>query len=374
MKKSCLTALVWLAMVATLGVIGIHTVRANVIQLDLASALNYDAVGETGEKQYATWFRTHDPDTGLVRSNTQSTAYDIFRSTIPHHGLGQYENLGQTFVSQAQSDVVSTGRIGLPSNYLISTSYGNFEIGKGMSVASGYTRYGITSWTDPGAYPVGPGTSAGPSPTKQTLYVNRSTQIITLTGGQQGKYNSFNLLFNGWRSATAGTYSTKVEALYAEDLGMYTTVWQDVRTVAANTAGGTLATMNATGANEGTWQDTDGVDVNTFGTDGFQTVTPVAAYRATRGAVNVGNIPFDWGNGGGGYLWMVDTDELVDGNQGLNLDPTKTLNGFRITTDGGTSNRLYVYGISADVVPEPATMSLLALGLGAVFMRRRRSR
>jgi hypothetical protein len=71
---------------------------------------------------------------------------------------------------------------------------------------------------------------------------------------------------------------------------------------------------------------------------------------------------------------MVDTDELVDGNQGLNLDPTKTLNGFRITTDGGTSNRLYVYGISADVVPEPATMSLLALGLGAVFMRRRRSR
>jgi hypothetical protein len=189
-------------------------VKAEIVQLDLTSALNYDSVGEVGEKQYATWFRTHDPLTGAVRAITASTAYDIFKGVSINQSIGQYENNGRTFISQAQSDASGVAnKVGLPGDYMVSTSYGAFEIGKGMTTAAGYTRYGITSWADPGAYPVGPGTTAGPEITRQTIYANRNSQTITLTGAQQGKYSDFNLLFNGWRPAAASTYTTRIEAL-----------------------------------------------------------------------------------------------------------------------------------------------------------------
>ena len=168
MWKPGKVALCGTLLVAFLAVAG-TTVRAEIIQIDMSATANYDAFGETGEKQYATWMRTHDISTGLslvdnpgttTNEGAQaSTAYDVFKIYGENQSIGQYPNNGRTFVSQALADVSGAGKVAMPSDYLITTSYGTFEIGKGMTTTAGYTRYGATSWTDPGVYPTGPGTA-----------------------------------------------------------------------------------------------------------------------------------------------------------------------------------------------------------------------
>jgi hypothetical protein len=244
---------------------------------------------------------------------------------------------------------------------------GDFEIGKGMTLASGLTRYGTETWTDPGVYPLTP-----PTKVNQTLFVNENTQTIPLVAGEQGKYNSFNLLFTQFRSTSASTYSTTFEVNYLEDgPGVYTTVWQDSRTVAATTVGGTLASAGAVVATDGTWEDADGLDANTFGTGGYQTLQPVVALQMTRFTANSGS-PGNWGNNTGNrYMWTVDSDSVAAGNQGIALDPNKTLAEFRISTTatGSATNRLFIYGITTEV-PEPTSMVFLSLA-GMLALRRR---
>jgi len=330
------------------------------VAIDMSAVLNYDAVVELGEYHYSQWFRTHLPETGEVTTNRSSIASTAMEGD---HAVGQYSNNGRCWVSQDVADTTGgSNKIGLPMDYMI----GDFEIGKGMVVPEGYTRYGKIAWSDPGVYPTGPSTDAGPHRISQSVNLSRKSVTIELIEEQVGMYESLNLLFSGWRSQNADTYGTVIEAKYAE-YEDFETVWQDVRTVAANELGGTLASMNANASDSagGTWEDGDGVDDHLFGTDGYPQVQPVAAFSFTRYATNAGspgylNLPTT----GLRYMWAVDSDLAQEGLQGFPLLPNRTLTAIRITTSSGTStrdNRLNIYGIIATPAPPLGTTLITIL-------------
>lgn len=344
-------------------VFGLVQAGSAAVAIDMSANLNFDAFGELGERSYAGWYRVNDPTTGLARpAAVSSTAYDVFGD----HNIAQYPNNGRMYVTQAIASTIGTGGVGAPTDYLV----GDFEIGKGMALAPGYTRYGVETWTDPGVYPL-----TAPAKVNQTLLVNRTTQTISLLPAQQGKYSSFNLLFSQFRATNAGSYSTVLQVNYLEDgPGVYTTVWEDVRTaLPATTVGGTLASAGAVVASDGTWEDADGVDANLFGTGASQLVQPVVALTMNRFSQNSGS-PGGWGNNSGNrYMWTLDADQVTAGNQGILLDSGKTVAEFRFTTTSSSSsfnNRLYIYGITAEPIPEPAA-ALLVIGAGALVLRRR---
>jgi len=328
---------------------------AGTVAINMTNALNSDAFGEVGEDQYCTWFRTHNPTNGADRDPTNSTAIAAMGDPWLNYNITAPES----FISQN----LAVSGTGAPMNYLI----GDFEIGKGMTVPEGYSRYGATNWVapvNPNDYPVGTNTAWGPNLTKQTLLLWAGdspsfsiTSTVALIAGQQAKYSSLNLLYNGWRHPNSGTYKTIIQVKYSGEAN-YTTIWQDVTTTTATgQKGGTLASMGcASAGNEGgSWADTDGVDANTFGTDDFQTVTPRLAWTATRIWYTSGSNPLYYSRvATTDYIrrmWTIDTDPVTDGNQGLTLDPLKTLTEIRIIASGTLRYRLWIYGITAEEAP-----------------------
>ncbi len=321
------------------------------VPIDMSALLNYDAIGETGEYQYSQWYRTHIPETGEEIEARNSTSYDVMKAGS--HAVAQYTNNGRCWISQALADTTGgSDKIGLPMDYKV----GDFEIGKGMEVPEGYTRYGKIEWEDPGVYPTGPDTETGPNRVDQTYYLSRSSVTIELIESQVDMYESINLLFSGWRSRGAGTYKTSIEVKYVEHED-FETIWQDARTVAAGELGGTLASMNANAEDGtgGTWEDNDGVDENFFGTDGYPLIQPVVAFMTTRYSVNTGS-PGRWSNSTGKrYMWTLDSDLEEEGAQGIPLIPNRTLESIRITNSGSGTNRLHLYGIIATPSPPSGT-------------------
>lgn len=340
---------------------GAGLAAAETVAIDMSSAFNYDSVAEKGELQFASWWGTNNPTDGTSRSVTNHSLLDVFGQ----HELAYNQGSAQAscYISQFLSDSTAANGTNLPINGVI----GSFEIGKGLTLSSGYSRYGITNWVYGGVPPVGTNTVNGPQLVKQTLMVyasgNSVTGTITVIAGQQARYSSFNLLFNGWRWDDVGLYSTTIQALYSGD-SSYTTVWRDVTTTTElGQKGGTLASMGCAGDDNegGSWKDTDGVDANTFGTDGYQTVSPVCAWSST-GYLQVAAALGDHVvrvSGSANYvrrLWAVDTDTGTPGLQGINLNPVKVLTSLRIIVSAPSTkrSRLYVYGITAERAPSAA--------------------
>ncbi|NLX60338.1 MAG: right-handed parallel beta-helix repeat-containing protein, partial [Phycisphaerae bacterium] len=318
---------VLLVFVVALSVMVPPAQAGEVVAIDMADCgvLNYDAFVESGEISFASWYRTHDTATGDVIAARTSTV----KMAMGQHSIG--------LSAQAKTFLGSSYAGGAPADYLV----GEFEIGKGMAPGEDFNRYGCTTWTEPGS-----GGSTGPALTYQTLCIGETTETITLKAEQQAQYASLNLLFTQQRSTSAGTYATVIAVRYQGEQ-TFTTVWQDCRTVASNTAGGTLATAGATGSYQGTWDDADGVDVNTFGTDGYQVVTPVVGWTADKYSSYAGSPAYSTTNTTANrYMWTLDADAGAEGNQGIALDGEKVVEEIQITASG-SGNRLYVYALSA---------------------------
>ena len=336
---------------------GAGLAAAETVAIDMSSVLNCDAVAENGELQFASWWGTNNPTDGTPKTPTNYNIYLVFGQ----HDIDYSQGNGTCYISQYLSDSTGPNGTNLPMNGVI----GSFEIGKGLTLPPGYSRYGITNWTYGGVPPVGTNTVNGPNLVKQTLILSANassvTGTITLISGQQAKYSSFNLLFNGWRYAATGTFTTAIQAKYDGDAS-YTTVWQDVTTTTGSgQKGGTLASMGcAANDNEGgSWKDWDGVDANTFGTDGYQTVSPVCVWSSTGYLQHTVAASVPRVTGSTNYvrrLWAVDTDTGISGLQGINLNPVKVLTSLRIIVSTTTTarNRLYVYGITVERAPSAA--------------------
>jgi hypothetical protein len=322
------------------------------VAIDMSAAFNIDAVGTAAEHDYSRlYYRFTNVWTGVARTGAvASTILDAMTGTwnIVGHNIAQYENNGRCFADQTFADwTTGTNKVGLPADYIV----GDFELAKGVVPPPGYSRYGKTNWTATAWPDV---TNTFPYPINNALRIYRGTNVVTLTPSHQAKYSSFNILFTEWRHPNPATYTARIEAKYLD--AAWQTVWQDVAViVSTNTPGGSFCTAGGDGTYNGTWEDTDGVDTNTFGNSPYARVMPVAACTNTRYCVNQGSP----GNSGWAafnrYLWTWDSDADTPGNQGITLDPNRVLEALRFTAMSSSTiypNRLYIYAISAELVQE----------------------
>ncbi len=352
MKKALLSMAV-LAMVAGTS----FGALANEVRLDVSGAMNFDAIGTQAEVDQA---NTH---TGVNHRLT-----DIFaQAGSPTSYQGTDHNFANQYTALAYWQNVSTGE-GVGST--VTTPYGTYDLAAGATAANISNEIGT-------ANAARLGTQRG----KTDAYAEGVTTLsIDFSAGQQGQYNTINLLFSGEQTAAdISGYArksawVKVTARYADSSSEL--VWTSPRADVFeggnaygddrdNIAGGLpspVGYVSGGSALEQAYKDT------------FNQVAVTTMYLA-----NGGGDPDRYSYGravsGGGSWYMYD----IAG--GIAVDPTKTLVGLDVTVDNGPNlwvtgypegEEVNIYGVTGDLVPEPATMSLLAIGGIGMLLRKKR--
>jgi len=320
-------------------------VLGNVVQLDMSAggtnSLNYDAVISEAEYQMSY----------LTSSSTTPT---YVTSLIGDHSLGTGSG------RLAWGHGATIGSAGLPTSGAIVTANGTYQIANGVTPATGYNIYGQESWTtgDPDLTAADRMLNALklPAPTSTSAW---KSLTITL-GDQAGQYTTLNILaqLNPY-STSAANWRARIQVHYTD--ATTTTIYET----------GPLSNSSANAPFGGWWSDSTDNTIDNIGTLGGTvtwTATEVAGnYMTTQGV-----------SPSGGYNKPRDpavARYLFDIEGGLTLDPNKTLDQITISLGSSSTSRNFdalVYGVNLTAVPEPATMGLLGVGLGALVLRRRK--
>ncbi len=292
------------------------TASAGLVQLDMSSAFNYDAVGTANE---------------IAFCNTQAGNHRL-SDVLTQHSM------------QWSSLYLGDDPTGLPADGLVDG--GNFEIGKGLA-----RRYDSADWkpNDP------PMTKVHNCALVTTNNSTGSVQV-DLTAGDQRTYSDINFLLNGRRHSDAGkTYTAKVEVKYAADAAWHT-VWS-----ASGTATGGSFTSGGVGG-QGDWHNATDSDP-----------TWALGFVSDRHMGAAGSDPNRYSNirNEDRYLWKFSSNLL--------LDETQVLESFKLTTSTNGVNRqndFWLFAASANEfipppIPEPAGLGLV--GLALLALKRRRS-
>ena len=311
MKKLIITGMLGL------GALAVH---AGLVNFDLSGSFDYDAFTTSAEINAA--------------SNNAKTV----TSQIGDHGIG----------------VSSTRTTGGSACYLVAPERATFK---------GIADNGILTGADGRTYLLANGLTtkwgAADGLTKVNNAVGRPfysgdtaltrTATITLTAADQKKYSDFNLLVTGNRYDTrAGrTMGAMLEVQYAGDATWYN-VWSESVAIDTGAPGGVFGGSMVPGA--------------TKASSAWTAVTATTDGYAKKGAGT-----YTVAGTGTAIMWELTTP--------VTLDTNKVLQSFRMTSttqEASRYNDFILYAATGtEVVPEPATVGMLGLGVLVTMMIRR---
>lgn len=294
------------------------------VQFDLSSYYNYDGVGTQNE-------------ISAVAGDTPITGT---ADTLSEH-LGDHNIINNlAFANQAS---VPGGQTALPND--------------GILVVGGESKYQLSTAYDNGT------DYLTKSNNVLRIVANNTTptqiQTITLAPGDQGQYQSFNLAMTVQRAASASTYSSQITVSYSD---------------------ATTAVVMLT--NDGVGD----VPRGTFGSNNFGLTSDAYTFTneapGTGETVSFSNVlasTYYQGLSGSSPSQVTSirsgTASIFEFGSDIPLDSSKVLQSIEIQLTRGGSNRdnnLFVWGISAQAIPEPGSVSLLACGGLLLLLLRRR--
>ena len=129
------------------------------------------------------------------------------------------------------------------------------------------------------------------------------------------------------------------------------------------------------------------------GVAGYEVDVDALAMVLGQWSPNAANNAWTGGGDALGTFWDINADQDADLGDGWGIAPTQTFAGFMFAVAAGTPHGLNVpasiwnwtgeepggvefgeiSGFVSGPIPEPATMGLVAMGLSAIFLRRKRS-
>jgi len=321
--------------VATLAVVALLAplAAADPVALDLSDGLNWDGFISTAELDYAESFNPAD-HWGLPNRRVDT----IFTQNITMGGTATV-NMREAFAFQNQTTSTNTG---LPDSGAITQGAWGYQLVMDLDAEpdGGYPVFAEGTAENPGTDPRG---QAGVDVAQNVILITErdneglpQSATVNLPLAQQGQYANINFLLTGGGGSNRSAF--EITAIYDDGNQV---IWSGVVP-----------------------KGNDSLDPGVFPDDAnFEAaITTTQRFNAVGGGTSARHA-----------LSVADRSMWQFVDDGLTLDPTRTLVGLTFTDDSSANGFTTIYAASANVVPEPASGMVVA-AMGGVMMLRSRTR